>query len=432
MAHRTIKSGYEKLTERINRFPQGAPPSELLFSILKILFSEKEAELVSYLPVKPFTAQKASRIWKKNLADTRTVLDELASRAILVDVEQNGEIFYVLPPPMAGFFEFSLMRTRNDIDQKLLSELFYQYMNVEEGFIKELFTQGETQLGRIFVHEPALSNQNALHVLDYERATEVIKTATHIGIGKCYCRHKMEHIGKSCDAPQEICMTFNNTAASLIKHEYARKVDVVECMDLLQEGYNLNLVQFGENVRENVNFICNCCGCCCEAMIAARRFAVLNPVHTTNFIPEINETGCNGCGMCSYACPVEAMTLVSTNDSDKPNMKKAKLNEDICLGCGVCLRVCTRGCILLRSRPARVVTPVDGTHRAVMMAIERGKLQNLIFDNQVLWSHRALAGILGVILKLPPIKQVLANKQIKSRYLETLIRRYNKRRKSST
>ena len=58
-----------------------------------------------------------------------------------------------------------------------------------------------------------------------------------------------------------------------------------------------------------------------------------------------------------------------------------------------------------------------------MMAIERGKLQNLIFDNRVLWSHRALAAVLGVILRLPPIKQVLASDQIKSRYLEALIKR---------
>jgi hypothetical protein len=57
------------------------------------------------------------------------------------------------------------------------------------------------------------------------------------------------------------------------------------------------------------------------------------------------------------------------------------------------------------------------------MAIERGVLQNLIFDNQVLKSHRALAGVLGVILKLPPVKQALASKQVKSRYMEALIHR---------
>lgn len=421
MAHHTIKSGYSQLIDRLNRFPQGAPPSKLLNQILKMLFSEKAAELVSLLPIKPFTAEKASRIWKMDMTSAQNALNELAGRAILVDIEQNGKSVYVLPPPMAGFFEFSLMRVRNDIDQKLLSELFYQYLNVEEDFIRKLFTRGETQLGRVFIHEPVLSNENALHVLDYERATEVIKTASHMAIGTCYCRHKMYHMDTACDAPLEICMTFNTTAASLIKHGHARRVDDGEGLELLHQAYENNLVQFGENVREKVNFICNCCGCCCEAMIAARRFAIMNPVHTTNFIPEIEGESCNGCGKCVNVCPVEAMSLISANNPHRPKMKLARLDEDLCLGCGLCVRSCPKDSIHLQARPQRVITPLNGTHRAVVMAIERGKLQHLIFDNRVLLSHRALAAVLGVILKLPPLKQALASQQVKSRYLEALI-----------
>jgi len=423
MAHHTLKTSYSDLIDRLNRFPQGAPPSELLNKILQVLFSEKEAQLVSLLPIKPFTADKASRIWKMDLNPTRKILETLASRALLVDMEQNGTQEYALPPPMAGFFEFSMMRIRNDIDQKVLSELFYQYLNVEEDFIRGLFTKGETQLGRVFVNEPALSVDNALHVLDYERATEIIKTASHIGVGLCYCRHKMEHMGKACDAPMEICMTFNTTAASLTKYGHARRIDAVECLDLLQEAYAHNLVQFGENVREGVNFICNCCGCCCEAMIAARRFAILNPVHTTNFLPVVNDQQCNGCGKCVNVCPVEAMALVSANDAHHPNRKKAMLNEERCLGCGVCVRNCTNKSILLKSRAKRVLTPLNGVHKAVVMAVERGSLQHLIFDNRVLFSHRALAAVLGVLLKLPPLKQAMASQQIKSRYFEKLVRR---------
>ena len=421
MSHVTLKSGYTDLVERLNRFPQGAPPSETLYKILSMLFSEREADLVAQLPIKPFTATQASRILKMDLSETRQVLDELASRAILADIEREGQTIYTLPPPMAGFFEFSMMRLRGDIDQKVLGELFYQYMNVEEEFIRNLFVRGETQLGRVFVHEPVLSNENALHVLDYERASEVVRTATHRGIGVCYCRHKMMHVGRNCDAAMEICMTFNGTAQSLTRHGYARLVDVSEGMDLLQQAYEQDLVQFGENVRESVNFICNCCGCCCEAMIAARKFGMLNPVHTSNFLPVVDEAQCNGCGKCVNACPVEAMTLVSSNDAHQPKMKKAKVHEDICLGCGVCVRTCSRKGLSLRSRPMRVITPLNSFHRTVVMAIERGDLQNLLFDNRALWNHRALAAVLGVVLQLPPIKQVMASRQVKSRYMEYLI-----------
>jgi ferredoxin len=337
----------------------------------------------------------------------------------------NNDVFYSMPPPMAGFFEFSLMRYRNDIDQKTLSELYYQYMNIEEDFIKDLFTSGKTQLGRVYVNEEVLTEDNALHVFDYERASEVVKTASTIGIGICYCRHKMEHLGKNCDAPMEICMTFNESADSLTRHKIARKADVSEGLDLLQRARDSNLVQFGENVQEKVNFICNCCGCCCEALIAARKFGFLNPVHTTNFLPLVSDENCNGCGKCVSLCPVEAMTLISANDPKKQNRKKAKVLQEICLGCGVCIKSCEKKAIQLQSRKERVITPVNSVHRVVLMAIERGKLQNLIFDRQVMYNHRALAAVLGVILKLPPLKQALASEQFRSRYLVSLIRRQN-------
>ena len=425
MAHHTVKSGYVELVDRLNRFPQGAPPSELLYKILEMLYSEKEAKLVSLLPIRPFTAEKAGRVWGKDPSTSQKILDELCSRAILMDMEENGRRVYCLPPPMAGFFEFSLMRIRNDIDQKVLSELFYQYLNVEQDFIKDLFLKGETKLGRVFVHEPVLSKKNELHVLDYERATKVIQTASSIGISICYCRHKMSHVGRDCDAPKEICMTFNMTAASLIKHGFAKKVEAPECLELLSKAYEHNLVQFGDNVREGVNFICNCCGCCCEAMLAARKFAIFHPVHTTNFIPHIQEAACTGCRKCVTVCPVEAMMLVSAGDPHHPKKKKASLNADICLGCGVCARVCPEDCISLRSRKKRVVTPLNTAHRVVLMAIEQGKLQHLIFDNQISKSHRAMATVLGVILNLPPIKQTMASRQMKSVYLDTIIQRLN-------
>jgi ferredoxin len=223
-----------------------------------------------------------------------------------------------------------------------------------------------------------------------------------------------------------ICMTLNTTAESLIRHGHARTVGISECLALLAKARENNLVQFGENIRQDVNFICNCCGCCCEAMIAARRFAVMQPIHTTNFMPRVDKTTCDGCGKCVVVCPVEAMFLVSANDPQHPRKKVARIDDTRCLGCGVCLGVCTKSHSLsLAERAKRVLTPLNGAHRAVVMAVERGKLQHLIFDNHVLWHHRTLAALLGAIFRLPPVARAMATDQVKSRYLEALAPRFS-------
>ena len=144
-------------------------------------------------------------------------------------------------------------------------------------------------------------------------------------------------------------------------------------------------------------------------------------MHTTNYLPEIDHTRCNGCMKCVSACPVEAMSMVSANEPRFPKLRRAKLDAKICLGCGVCVRACNHEALRLAPRDKRVITPVNAAHRTVLMAIERGKLQNLIFDNHYLASHRAMAAILGVILELPVVKQALARSQMRSRYLDRLM-----------
>ena len=149
MGHLTSKDAYRNLEDRLNWFTQGAPPSATLTKILKVLFTEKEAKWVAMLPIRPFTLKKAAGIWNTSEAKAEKLLDHMCEKGLMVDSYHKGVRQFVLPPPMIGFFEFALMRTRGDIDQKLLSELFYQYIDVEEDFIKDLFLGMDTKLGRV-------------------------------------------------------------------------------------------------------------------------------------------------------------------------------------------------------------------------------------------------------------------------------------------
>jgi len=83
MAHRSIKSGFHQLSERLNRFPQGAPPSEYLSKILSVLMNDKEARVMSALPIKPFTIQTASAALRKSQEDTEKILKRYLQNLLL-------------------------------------------------------------------------------------------------------------------------------------------------------------------------------------------------------------------------------------------------------------------------------------------------------------------------------------------------------------
>ena len=66
-------------------------------------------------------------------AEAQRILEELASRAILLDLQNgDGERVFVLPPPMAGFFEFSMMRAHDMFDKLAVAKAMDAYMHGDD------------------------------------------------------------------------------------------------------------------------------------------------------------------------------------------------------------------------------------------------------------------------------------------------------------
>ena len=348
----------------------------------------------------------------------------MAQRGLVFDAEHKGQRYVVLAPVVLGFFEFTFMRTRDNLPMAELAKLFDQYMMQDDKFAHSVFA-GSTQIGRSLVREEALPASDYAEILDWERASHIIESASGVGLSLCACRHKAEHQGKACDKPQQTCLTLNNGAKILIQNGLAEEISKAKALSILQQCKEQGLAQTADNVQRNVGYICNCCGCCCGMFKAMKTFNLSKAIVSSNWVMQIDQIKCIGCGACTRICPLGIISLQEESVGEKKR-KKAYLAEDLCLGCGVCYTSCKFGAISLKPRSQRVFTPETTFDKLILMAIERGKLTNLIFDDPSRLSHRALGRVMNIIEKSPPVKAVMNSQPVKSVFLNTILAKVKK------
>ncbi|MBD3350739.1 MAG: 4Fe-4S dicluster domain-containing protein, partial [Candidatus Lokiarchaeota archaeon] len=120
----------------------------------------------------------------------------------------------------------------------------------------------------------------------------------------------------------------------------------------LKEAENAGLVHKafhnGSNIHRDENSICNCCKCCCDTFNFWRMGAA-PMVNSTNYLSDIDQELCIGCGTCVERCPTDAISL-DEND-------KATRVEDYCIGCGICAHFCPENAISLIEGMRKVYVP---------------------------------------------------------------------------
>jgi len=422
MGHLTGKDIYRSLGKKIDGLTVRTPWNRTFYAILSELYSEDEADVVTKMPdalssfavVKESTKCESDRLTK--------ILEGLCSKGLVIDLWVQGEFQYMPSPLIVGIFELTMMRTGNNPDKKKMAYLFHEYLQTGDHFYSANFSHGEKiSLLRALPHEKAIRSKEYVEVLDYEKAAAIVDGHKKFSIGVCSCRHEKSHIGeKRCDTPLETCSSFGRAADYLIRHHFAREVSRSEMMANMERSRELGLVLTADNVQKNVAFICHCCKCCCNALMGINKLGYTNAIVTSTFISGTDERLCVGCGKCAEACPVGAIAMVPSDDPKSKRKKIKKTDSSLCLGCGVCALQCKTRALSLVKREQRVLHPETTFERVILQCLERGTLQNQMFDNPQRVTQKFMRTFLGAALNLTPVKKALLSDTLRSRFLASM------------
>jgi ferredoxin len=396
--------------------------------ILEILFSPDDAALAARLPVVPTTLADLARRTGASQSDLRVRLEAMAGKGLVLDLHdaRTGATTYMLAPPVVGFFELSMMRLSDGLPKERLARAYEAYMTCDDTFDAEV-SAVPTRVSRTLVQETALYDDLASEVLDWDRATAYVEQADYLAVTNCFCRHVATHLGTACDYPLETCLSLGTAARYLVRHGHARQIGREEGRELLEAAREHGLVHIGDNVQQQLSYICSCCACCCVELRAAQKgMPVTQP---SAFQPAVDDRRCTACGACLRACPVQAMSIVAQGarqggaDAATAPLTSA-VDLGACLGCGVCVGACSQGALTMVRRPQAPHVPLNAVEYLTRRMLERGRLADLLVDGAAGRGPAYANAVLGAILSLPPAQRLLASEQVQSRFVAFALARY--------
>lgn len=329
---------YARLRERLDACPPGAPETETMDKILRMLFSPEEAEIACHLK---FTLQTVSQLaartgWEETRLEG--ALEDLANRGVILGQTREGKpTRYALMPIVPGFMEYTLMRRDRIVDYDELARLWHQW-SVESYSVP-------TPLFRVVPVQQAVPVTTGL--LPYQQVYEVIDQADYISVTTCACRAS----ARNCDNTLDNCLNVGSIAQYLVDRGLARQIEREEALQILQDAEEAGLVHSFNNFEKTMS-ICNCCSCCCANLQGVTVLARPNTLANSSYEVSFDDSQCIGCMLCTEdRCPVGAIS---------PYEDIIAVDIQRCIGCGLCTTVCPSEALTMKERELPPDIPKTG------------------------------------------------------------------------
>lgn len=346
---------YEKLAQHLDNLPAGFPRTEsgVEMRILKRLFSPEEAEAATLLTMMP---EPVAGIAQRTGMDETILADrlaEMAKKGLVFRVSRGEVLLYSAAQFVIGIWEYHL----NDLDEDLIGDV-NEYMPT---LLKKGLLATKTQQLRVVPVAKSVSAE--MTVMPFEAAEEIINKQSKIVVSDCICRKEQKMIGKGCDKPKEVCLSFGAGAYYYEQNGLGREIDKAEALSILKKGIEAGLVLQPGNQQKSMN-ICMCCGCCCGVLKNLKKIDKPARVVHTNYYAEVDEDACIGCEACVDRCQMEAITVDEV----------ARVELDRCIGCGLCVTDCPTEAMVLKQKAEedRYTPPKSVFETYMNIAQERG------------------------------------------------------------
>ena len=118
------------------------------------------------------------------------------------------------------------------------------------------------------------------------------------GVRDRICRVQQRLVGKGCDRAVETCLVFAPMENAFALSTVDRVITKKEALHILRATEEAGLVHTAGNYRAGIDYICNCCTCCCGILRGVAEFGILTAVARSDFHMVVETVTCSGCGIC--------------------------------------------------------------------------------------------------------------------------------------
>ena len=353
---------YESLRQILDKHPTGAPKTEFFDEILRILFIPEEVDVALGMGFAPRSIPSIARVAGVPEEEARARCASMANKGIVFGREKDGEMGYALLPTIPGIFEFPFMQGGGTPMHERLGTLWHEYHREAMG---QEFAASQTPLARVIPVEETVSPD--IEVLPYEQLSQMLDRVQAFALAQCACRVSVG----ACDKPRDVCLIFDRTAEFLVERGFAQRVTRAQAEDALRRAEEAGLVHTANNSQDRLNFVCNCCPCCCTILRGLTELHLPNAFARSRWRADVDTDLCLGCGVCEEErCPVGAVRVTDG---------VAEVDAGRCIGCGLCATACQAEAVRMRFRAEQVPEPpATVAEMGIRVAMEKGRLDEFL------------------------------------------------------